>query len=74
MRMFYLWELMKDEGDFADFSVTSAVVAFLARPGETQILEAAQQILGTMVGEPCTRETATPRRSRPAARRVTRLL
>ncbi len=45
-------ELMKDEGDFADFSVTSAVVAFLARPGETQILEAAQQILGTMVGNP----------------------
>jgi len=47
-------ELMKDEGDFADFSVTSAVVAFLARPGETQILEAAQQILTTMVGNPST--------------------
>ncbi len=45
-------ELMRDEGDFADFSVSSAVVAFLARPGETQILEAAQQILTTMVGEP----------------------
>ena len=45
-------ELMNDEGDFADFSVTSAVVAFLARPGETQILEAAQQILTTMVGNP----------------------
>ena len=45
-------ELMHDEGDFADFSVSSAVVAFLARPGETQILEAAQQILTTMVGEP----------------------
>jgi len=45
-------ELMQDEGDFADFSVSSAVVAFLARPGETQILEAAQQILTTMVGEP----------------------
>jgi ATP:ADP antiporter, AAA family len=45
-------ELMQDEGDFADFSVSSAVVAFLARPGETQILEAAQQILATMVGEP----------------------
>ena len=45
-------ELMQDEGDFADFSVTSAVVAFLARPGETQILEAAQQILTNMVGEP----------------------
>ncbi len=45
-------ELMQDEGDFADFSVSSAVVAFLARPGETQILEAAQQILTNMVGEP----------------------
>jgi HEAT repeat protein len=45
-------ELMQDEGDFADFSVSSAVVAFLARPGETQILEAAQQILNSMVGEP----------------------
>jgi ATP:ADP antiporter, AAA family len=45
-------ELMQDEGDFADFSVSSAVVAFLARPGETQVLEAAQQILTNMVGEP----------------------
>jgi AAA family ATP:ADP antiporter len=45
-------ELMQDESDFADFSVSSAVVAFLARPGETQILEAAQQILTTMVGDP----------------------
>ncbi len=51
-------ELMQDEGDFADFSVSSAVVAFLARPGETQILEAAQQILTAMVGEP------TPERQR----------
>ncbi len=45
-------ELIQDEGDFEDFSVRSAVVAFLARPGETQILEAAQQILTTMVNEP----------------------
>ncbi len=51
-------ELMQDEGDFADFSVSSAVVAFLARPGETQILEAAQQILANMVGE------ASPKRQR----------
>ena len=51
-------ELMRGEGDFADFSVSSAVVAFLARPGETQILEAAQQILTTMVGE------ASPERQR----------
>ena len=34
------------------------MVAFLARPGETQILEAAQQILTTMVGE------ASPERQR----------
>jgi HEAT repeat protein len=45
-------ELIQDADDFADFSVSSAVVAFLARPGETQILEAAQQILTAMVGEP----------------------
>ncbi|HEX3353120.1 MAG: Npt1/Npt2 family nucleotide transporter [Terriglobales bacterium] len=45
-------ELMQDETDFSDFSVSSAVVAYLARPGETQILEAAQQILNTMVGQP----------------------
>ena len=45
-------ELIQDKGDFADFSVRSAVVAFLARPGETQILEVAQQILTTMVSEP----------------------
>jgi ATP/ADP translocase len=45
-------ELIQDEGDFADFSVSSAVVAFLARPGETQILEAAHQILTGMVGDP----------------------
>jgi AAA family ATP:ADP antiporter len=45
-------ELMQDESDFSDFSVSSAVVAYLARPGETQVLEAAQQILTTMVGEP----------------------
>src|ERR1700693_870040 len=45
-------ELMQDEGDFADFSVSSAVVAFLARPGETQILEAAEQIFTSMVGAP----------------------
>ena len=53
-------ELMRDEGEFADFSVSSAVVAFLARPGETQILEAAQQILATMVGEPGSRAAASP--------------
>ena len=44
-------ELIEEVGDFADFSVRSAVVAFLARPGQAQNLEAAQQILTSMVGE-----------------------
>jgi len=38
-------------GDFPDFSVRSAVVAFLAQPGEAQNLEAARNILGSMVDE-----------------------
>lgn len=45
-------ELIGEVGDFADFSVRSAVVAFLARPGQAQNLEAAQQILTSMVDEP----------------------
>jgi AAA family ATP:ADP antiporter len=45
-------ELTEEVGDFAAFSVRSAVVAFLARPGQAQNLEAAQQILTSMVGEP----------------------
>ena len=45
-------ELIQEVGDFADFSVRSAVVAFLARPGEAQNLEAAQQILSAMASEP----------------------
>ena len=44
-------QLIEEVGDFADFSVRSGVVAFLARPGETQNLEASQQILATMVNE-----------------------
>jgi len=38
-------------GDFADFSVRSAVVAYLARPGEAQNLETARQILEGMIQE-----------------------
>ncbi len=38
-------------GDFPDFSVRSAVVAFLAQPGEAQNLEAARNILESMVSE-----------------------
>ena len=45
-------ELIQEVGDFADFSVRSAVVAFLARPGEAQNLECAQQMLTAMVCEP----------------------
>lgn len=38
-------------GDFADFSIRSATVAFLARPGEAQNVEAAQMILDAMAQE-----------------------
>jgi ATP:ADP antiporter, AAA family len=45
-------ERIQQLGDFADFSIRSAVTAFLARPGEAQNLEAARQLLATMVAEP----------------------
>jgi len=38
-------------GDFQDFSIRSAMVAFLAWPGETQNLEAASLLLDQMVAE-----------------------
>jgi HEAT repeat protein len=38
-------------GDFEDFSIQAAVVAFLARPGRTQNPEAAKLILSKMVEE-----------------------
>jgi len=44
-------ELIQEVGDFADFSVRSAVVAFLARPGAAQNLDAARQMLADMVNE-----------------------
>src|SRR2546427_3033460 len=44
-------ELIEGVGDFPDFSVRSAIVAFLARPGQAQNLESAQQILAGMVCE-----------------------
>ncbi len=43
---------MQELGDFSDFSVRSAMVAFLARPGETQNLDAAHRILQPMTTEP----------------------
>ena len=43
---------IEEVGDFADFSVRSAMVAYLARPGETQNLDAARRMLEAMVNEP----------------------
>jgi ATP:ADP antiporter, AAA family len=42
---------IQEVGDFPDFSVRSAMVAFLARPGEAQNIEAAHHILSAMVNE-----------------------
>lgn len=42
---------IQELGDFPDFSIRSAMVAFLARPGEQQNLEAARVMLQTMVEE-----------------------
>jgi ATP:ADP antiporter, AAA family len=39
-------------GEFEDFSIQAAIVAFLAKPGETQNLEAAKLLLSRMVYEP----------------------
>ena len=39
-------------GDFADFSIRSGIVAFLARPGPAQNLEAAALMLASMAEEP----------------------
>ncbi len=43
--------LLAELGDYADFSVRSAVAAYLARPGEAQSLETARQILNEMSRE-----------------------
>jgi HEAT repeat protein len=45
-------ERIQQLGDFADFSIRSAVAAFLAHPGETQNVEAARELLSTMVAWP----------------------
>lgn len=39
-------------GDFEDFSIQAAVVAFLARPGRSQNLDAAKLLLSKMVEQP----------------------
>ena len=43
--------LLNEIGDFADYSVRSAVAAYLARPGEAQNIETARQILVEMSRE-----------------------
>jgi AAA family ATP:ADP antiporter len=43
--------MLEDLEGFADYSVRSAVVAYLARPGEAQCLETAGQILAVMAAE-----------------------
>lgn len=40
--------LLAELGDYADFSVRSAVAAYLARPGEAQSIETARHILNDM--------------------------
>ena len=57
-------------GDFPDFSIQAAMIAFLARPGKAQNLEAAQLILQRMVAEP----GPEGRRSRVEAARVIGIL
>lgn len=44
-------ELIQNIEDFEDFSVSSAVVAYLGRPGAAQNVEAARQILMAMISE-----------------------
>ena len=63
-------ELIEGVGDFPDFSVRSAIVAFLARPGPAQNLETAQQILAGMVCE----QGAECQRTRLEAARLLGLL
>lgn len=58
--------VIEELGDFPDYSVRSAVVAFLAQPGEAQNLEAARNILDSMVNE----EGAKGQRNRVEAARL----
>ena len=43
---------IEELGDFPEFGIRSGIVAFLARPGEMQNVEAARTILTQMVDEP----------------------
>ena len=58
---------LSELGKFADFSILSATIAFLARPGEAQNIDAAQVMLNVMVTE--SGEAGAPTR-RAAARLV----
>lgn len=53
-------------GDFPDFSIRSAMVAFLARPGDSQNIEAARVLLDTMLAE----KEESARRTRLEAARL----
>ena len=43
--------LIRELGDFPDFSVRSAIIAYLARSGETNNIDTAREILNSMVQE-----------------------
>ena len=60
-------ERVEQLGNFPDFSIRSAMVSFLAQPGETQNLEVAQLMLSTMVRD------EDPRTRLEAARLLERL-
>ena len=45
-------ERIEQLGDFEDFSIRAALVAFLARPGASQNVDAARVLLARMVDEP----------------------
>ncbi len=63
-------ERIKEVGDFPDFSIRSAMVAFLARPGDPQNLDAARFMLEGMVAE----EGADGQRTRIEAARLIAIL
>lgn len=44
-------ERIETLGDFSDFSIRAAMVAFLSRPGRSQNIDAARVMLGAMVAE-----------------------
>jgi AAA family ATP:ADP antiporter len=59
-------ERIDELGGFSDYSIRASMVAFLARPGDAQNLEAARVMLDTMVRE----EGDGPRRTRIEAARL----